>query len=330
LKSYSNNRQTSFTANDSTQGGTINLPALATISTSAPLDVDAEGASSAIDLASLTAWAVSEGGQSSLVVTKGATVDDGGLTTLTGVAVTLDGTGKLAIGQWKSLTDGAIRVDGGAYPPATGANASNSFTALTDIDGSGLYVSGGGSLTLPGVATYTDNSVYSPGFEVTDTASGGRISLPQLKSISGYESFVVEAAGTASQIDLPALTSFVNTDARYGDRDTLSVTKGATVQDGGLTSLTGVNVRLDGTGKLATRQWTSVIDGALTIAGGRYTSPTKGTSSGSFAGLTDINGSGLYVSGGGSLTLPGVQAYDGCDLRLMYWSVPAGGEGSFG
>ncbi len=69
-----------------------------------------------------------------------------------------------------------------------------------------------------------------------------------------------------------------------------------------LTTLAGVDVTLDGTGTIVTSQWTSLTDGSITITGGDYSSP----SSPPFANLADIDGSSIYVYGGGSLTLPDV------------------------
>ena len=51
---------------------------------------------------------------------------------------------------------------------------------------------------------------------------------------------------------------------------------------------------------MATSQWASLNFGTLTVnyGGGKYTSP-------SFSGLTDIDNSSVYVTGGATVTLAG-------------------------
>ena len=309
-----------FQVTDTTSGGTLNLPNLASIGGYYGASIEAAGSKSQIDLPKLTTLSPTYSGYAALSVTQGATVDDGGLTSLTNIAVTLDGTGTLAVSQWITLTNGSLTITGGDYAPTSGAATSgNAFTNLSDIDGSGLYVSGGGSLSLPAVTSFTGNTydhylngqyVYGAApFQVTDTTSGGTLSLPNLTAIAGYYGASIEAAGSKSQIDLPKLTTVSPT---YSGYVALSVTQGATVDDGGLTSLTNIAVTLDGTGTLAVSQWITLTNGSLTITGGDY-APTSGaaTSGNAFTNLSDIDGSGLYVSGGGSLSLPAVTSFTG-------------------
>ena len=54
----------------------------------------------------------------------------------------LDGSGTIPISQFTGITGGGIDVTGGNYSPtAATANSNNSFTNLSNIDGSGLFVS---------------------------------------------------------------------------------------------------------------------------------------------------------------------------------------------
>ena len=168
---------------------------------------------------------------------------------------------------------------------------------------------GSGSLTLPAVtaADGTTFQAYQPNVS-SGTPTVGTIGLPGLKTITGA-SVSILAAGSGSTIDLPKLASIAGTyTGGYSGYDTLSVTQSGTVVAPLLKSLAGTFVILDGTGTIATSQWTSLTDGALEIQGGDY-SPTSSKSGGPFAGLTDINGSAILVSGGGSLTLPKVTSY---------------------
>ncbi len=284
--------------------GVLSLPALTAISGDYVIIV-AAGTGSEIDLAALTSFDDDSFG--SLSVTSNATVEDGDLASLNDVWVALDGTGIIATSQWQSLTNGSLTVTGGNYSSTT----SPPFLNLSDIDGSSVVVFGGGSLNLPAVTTYTNSNgdTYLRSAEYTEFnyttqnydgyGSTGVLDLPALTAISG-DYVIIVAAGTGSEIDLPVLTSF--DDNSYGS---LSVTSNATIEDGDLTSLADVWVALDGTGTIATSQWQSLTDGSLTITSGNYSS----TTSPPFLNLSDIDGSSVAVSGGGSLTLPAVTTY---------------------
>ncbi len=308
------------------------------------LQIDAEGTGSEIDLSGLTTFDVTLG---YLTAIDHGTVLDPSLTSLDGVNVYLDGTGTLAVSQWTSLDDGSINISAGNYSPtAATATSSNSFTRLANIDGSGLYVSSG-SLTLPDVTSYQsmyDQYTYPPPdiFFYT-TGANSTLSLPALSAISGnssyyYEnsSFTIEAVGD-SQIELAALTSIDTADqnspvsvesigpgslinltalttydvSSYGYVGSiLSATdSGAVDLSSQLTSLDGVMLQLDGTGNLPISQFTGITSGGIDVTSGNY-SPTAATANAnnSFTNLSNINGSGLYVSGG-SLTLPDVTNY---------------------
>ena len=159
------------------------------------------------------------------------------------------------------------------------------------------------------MTSYTGNNYYyyengqyyynATPFQVTDTTYGGLLSLPNLTTIGGYYGASIEVAGSQSQIDLPDLTSF---SPAYSGYTLLSVTdQGTVVLAAGLTSINSVTLVLDGTGKIATSQFASITDGGISVEAGNYTS--------AFPNLTDINGSSLYVYGGGSLTLSAVTTY---------------------
>ncbi len=318
------------------QGGRVNLSALAAIGIiSSGVQFQADGSGSLIDLSALTtfdsAWsqpyfAVS----ASLSVTNQASVLDPRLTSLDNVAVTLDGTGTMAIGQWASLTDGSLTVTGGSY---TNGNA---FSGMTDIDSSSLTVQGGADVSLPAVASFAKPPAYDycvwtaegPGSALSLTKlshfgtinvyydglrvqalQGGQVNLPALTTIGNASlgvSFQADSSGYLngkvidSLIDLSALTSFTPAWVQYGG-SSLSVTNGATVLDANLTDMDNVAVTLDGTGTVATNQWYSLTNGSLTVTGGSYAS--------AFAGLSDIDASNLSVQGGANVSLPLVAGF---------------------
>ncbi len=100
------------------------------------------------------------------------------------------------------------------------------------------------------------------------------------------------ADGTSSEVDLSGLTT-LDLDTGY-----ITVTDSGTVLDGKLTSLNGVHLDLDGTGTLATDQWTTFTNGVVTITGGNDTLK-----------LTDFDGSNAYVDTGDTLTLQNLASY---------------------
>ena len=99
---------------------------------------------------------------------------DAKLTNLANVAVTLDGTGTIAIDQWTSLTSGSMTVTGGWY----------TFPGLTDIDSSSLSVQNGGKLALGMVTTYSQPE--EDGITWSAEGPGSTLSLPASR---GWGSF---------------------------------------------------------------------------------------------------------------------------------------------
>ena len=119
-----------------------------------------------------------------------------------------------------------------------------------------------------------------------EALAGGTVTFTGLKTID-TGTVVLEADGASSVLNISALTSF--TEANGWTNSTLQATNGGTVEDGSLTSLTGVNLTIDGASTIATAQITSYTGGSISISGG---SP-------SFAGLATFTGSNITVSGGG-------------------------------
>ena len=97
-----------------------------------------------------------------------------GLTSLDAVFFTLDGTGTLAqLNQLTSIRDGDIQIEGGnySYPPN-----------LTTFDGTSVNVQNGAIFTLPSLTSYSSFSSYA-------------------------ESPTLQATGTGSTLDMPAVTT---------------------------------------------------------------------------------------------------------------------------
>ncbi len=206
------------------------------------------------------------------------------------------------------MADATLTVSGGTV----------TVTGSTTINSSSLYVSGGGTLSLPRLTTFAKPDNLPAVFQASGAGSvldvsalasvgavthyywdvqaqqGGQVKLSALAAIGNASVDVnITADGSGSRIDLSSLTSFAS------PVGSLAVTHGGTVLDPKLTALSDVSVTLDGSGTVATGQWASLTDGSLTVTGGSY----------SLTGLADGDGSSLYVSGGATLGLPKLTAY---------------------
>ena len=171
-------------------GSTISLPALTTL-TGTVWSFEAQGVDSLISLPDMTQLNVNG---ANVTATGGGTIElNSSLTSLTGVDLTVDASSTLPLGQFKSLTNCQVLVEGGTY----------SLSNLTNINGSSLFAEDGASLTLPSVTSYVGTN-YGAYLEVGGT--GSTLDLPLLTSIT-ENNLYIEAAGSGNVIDLSALMS---------------------------------------------------------------------------------------------------------------------------
>jgi hypothetical protein len=261
-------------------GATLGLPELTTYSGNGSGTFAVDGAGSVLDLSAL-ATISEEDGSVSLSATNGGVLNlsgltdtslsggsitdtggsslllDSNLTTLCGIDVTLDGTDTQVANPWTSLTAGSLTITGGSY----------SLPKLTDVDGSSLGVSSGGSLTLPGMTSYTGNSNGT----FSADGPGSLLDLSALTTIHEQSNEPIEGSTPDySDVNLSAtnrgelnLSGLMNTSL---GGDSITDTGGSTILlDSSLTTLSGVNVTLDGTDSQVSNPWTSLTDGSLTI-----------------------------------------------------------------
>ena len=219
-----------------------------------------------------------------------------------------------------------ISISGGSLSVA----ASSSLTGGLTMTGGSLSATGSGTvLTVSGTTTISAASLYASG--------SATLSLPNLTSFSSNQS-TFQADGTGSVLDVSALTNvtqqgpcghrchqrrhaqFERPDKPHQHtRESTSPTPAtAPLLDSSLTSLTadqlaGIVVTLDGTDAHVADSWNSFTDSNLNVTGGSYTLP----------GLTDVDGSSLYVSNGGSLALAGLTS-----LNSNFSTFQADGAGS--
>ena len=297
-------------------GGTVSLTGLTQINLG-PVVLESDGDDSLLDISALTTFQGPSGQAHASIfqATLGGTVNTI-LSNTDHVNLTLDFSGDIDYGLLTSFTNGIANINQGHVL----------YGNLTDIDGSSFQLSGGATLNMPAVTSYSGALGVTSTLQASgvgsllslpnlttitgDTGnfvsltqaqalSGGQVSLPALTQIGGGPVALV-ADGTGSQLDVSALTSFQGAGGQY-HTTSFQVTNGGTLLDALLTTLSGVTVTLDGSGTLATSQWTAFTNATAAISGGNP----------DFSSLANINGAGFQVSGGATVSLPTVTSYSG-------------------
>jgi fibronectin-binding autotransporter adhesin len=217
--------------------------------------------------------------------------------------------GSLTVDSGASQANAGLTVASGAALYATGGGTSFEATGATVIDGASVFAQDGGSLTLPGLTSYTTSSTTA----LSVDGAGSMLNLDALTSIVVQGGAELDLSATdGGNLDLSGLT---NTSLQGLGGANVTDTGGSAIQlNSSFTVLTGINLTLDGTGTIATGQWTSFTNGSVTITGGSYTLPK----------LTDIDESSLFVTGGASLTLPKLTSYS--DQSFLEFSVDGAGS----
>ncbi|MFO0901979.1 MAG: RHS repeat-associated core domain-containing protein [Pirellulales bacterium] len=174
-----------------------------------------------------------------------------------------------------------------------------SITPVADGFSTSFYAFSGGTLLLPNVPAFTDNSV------------------------GAY------AEGVGSRIDLSALTSWTGRDVNSGHTSTLASRAGATIDLGNLTTLSSVYATFDDSSGFPLAQITHWQEGSLSFEGGEYeftqlvdADNTNLTIDGAIVRapvLTNIGAGAITITNGGSLVAPLLPGFGG-----------SGGEGDDG
>jgi hypothetical protein len=295
-------------------------------------------------------------------------------------ALTFTGGGSLTVTAGTSQVTAALTISPGASLTATGSSTTFSATGTTTIDGASLFAAAGANLNLSqatsytntatgndqyrtlqasgtgsvlnlgGVTSVTNGTSYDTNLAVNALA-GGAVNLKAVTTITdpssgdqSYRAVAVKADGANSVVNLSALTAFADNyggSVSGGDRDSsLAATNQGTILDGKLTTLTGVDVVLDGTGTLATAQYTTLSVSQLDLSGSAtydFSGLTSATTSvfnvnGSatkFPSLSNIDGTSVLVSGGATLSLPALTSYTNLATgNDQYRTLQASGAGS--
>jgi len=148
-------QMTSYVSNGSTfqadgANSELNVSALASVTQQGPWDIDATNGGT-LNLGSLTSLTSTQG--IAITDTGGSTLLDGKLTGLSGVGVTLDGTDTQVASEWKSFA-GIITLTGG----------SDTLTNVSSASFSGIQLAAGSTLSLPaGTASVTGTGTMTIG-----------------------------------------------------------------------------------------------------------------------------------------------------------------------
>lgn len=284
---------TSYTANatyfqaDGT-GSVLDVSALTTTTLTSSWNIQVTN-SGTLRLAGLTGLGNSSKASVSVTDTGHSTLLDSNLTALDGVYATLDGTDAQVASSWAKFTNGHLTVTGGSY----------SLAGLTNVDGSSLSASKGGTLALPGLTSYAANQTI-----FSSNGAGSVLDVSALttqKQAIFYPEWEIDAI-QGGTVELTGMPSLSGPTSGNGGKGYLSITDtggSSLVLSNSLSSLDRVLFTLDGTDSQVANSWASFTNGSLTITAGTYNLP----------GLTHIDGSSVVASGGASVSLPGVSSY---------------------
>ena len=101
-----------------------------------------------------------------------------GLTTLSGLTLTIDGTGTFPTGQITSFVNSTLNLSAGTP----------SFADLSNLNGSNVTVSGGANLTMPVLTSYIGLPANYVTTTLEATGAGSILNLPILTTLSSYSS----------------------------------------------------------------------------------------------------------------------------------------------
>ena len=270
------NAYPAWTEFEALAGGTVTLSGLKTINTGTVI-LEADGANSTLNVPALTSFTETGGGTYSTLQ-----ASNGGdrRRQQTGHLVERHPQRRwLDLGpedrQPGVVQHGNLTVSGGASLSLPGITSYTGNTATTALEATGT----GSSLTLANLATVTEASNAYPAWTEFEALAGGTRDLSGLKTIN-TGTVILEADGTGSTLNVPALTGF--TEANGETYSTLQASNGGTVDVSKLTALSNVDLNYAGS-----------------------TSDLK------IGSLTSYNTGNLTVSGGASLSLPGITSYTG-------------------
>ena len=156
----------------------MNLPALKTINTGTVI-LESDGTGSVLNVAALTSFTETGGWTySTLQASNGGTVDDGSLASLSNVNLNVAGTGEnVTLGSLTSFGSGNITVSGGATLSLPGVTSYTGNATTTTLEATGT----GSTLTLANLASVTRRSTPTRPQTQFEALAGGTVTLPALQ-----------------------------------------------------------------------------------------------------------------------------------------------------
>ena len=195
-----------------------------------------------------------------------------------------------------STISGALSMTGGALE-ASGTGVTFSVSGTTSISAGNLFASGGASLSLPNLTSYSNPNQYD-GTTIEATGANSTLTLAGLTGLTGTDnsSLAIEALA-GGQVQMANLTTVTS----YGVGFTADAS-GSTLNISALTGLTGYQDSLtqSNSGTLEDANVATLTTGYLSLSSGTVT----------LSKLTDIDATNVTVSGGASLSLPKVTGYN--------------------
>jgi hypothetical protein len=272
-------------------GATVNLPQVAQITAGNSLFQAADGGQ--INLNALTSFTGASRGANALDARRGATIAAPKLSSLSTVNLVLQGNASLPVANLTSFVHGDISVSndgtvGGvlSLPLLTTIDELNfNQTVSLQADGSNSL------LDLSSVTTWRGAGNAGDGHNIIVQAlHSATVNLPQVTTLSAGNSLF--RAFDGSRINLTGLTGF--TGARFGGVNALDARRGgATIAAPNLSSLSNVNLSLQGNASLPLANLTSFAHGNVSVssdgtAGGVLTLPVTTIDESNFNGSPSL------------------------------------------
>ncbi len=304
------------------------------------------GTGGQVDISAVTSFVNSTGGFSELTTFSNGQILMPGITELDRISLTIEG--QMDVSQLTSFSNASLTINGVAVdlsaltelPGVTltlnSGGSPGDLSGVTNINNASIFVNGGSSLSLPGVTSYMIDNFFSRNLRANGT--GAVLSLPNLADITSNGSLRIEginsgqvdlsgatsidgaariiSSGTGGQVDISAVTSFVNSTGGFSELTTFS---NGQILMPGITELDRISLTIEG--QMDVSQLTSFSNASLTINGvavdlsaltelpGVTLTLNSGGSPGDLSGVTNINNASIFVNGGSSLSLPGVTSY---------------------
>ncbi len=186
----------------------MTLSALQTINTGTVL-LESDGANSVLNVTALTSFKETNGwSYSTLQASNSGKVEDSNLASLSNVNLSVAGTGEsLILGGLTSFNSGNITVSGGASLnlPAMTSYTGNSATTTLEATGTGS------ALTLANLASVSEGSNTYQAQTQFEALAGGSVTLSALQTVD-TGTVVLESDGANSVLNVAGLTSFNESD----------------------------------------------------------------------------------------------------------------------